>query len=123
MNPTIAAAIIGGLAGLCTGVLGSLVAPWVQWAIERRRKEIEYKHKIIFEVRKLLDEKSTIDEIMASSYWGVIDAHLNSSERNVIFGEMRIVVLGDISDPDIIKKREISKMLTRLESKWELVKA
>jgi hypothetical protein len=31
-------AIIGGIAGLVSGVLASLVAPWVHWRIEKQRQ-------------------------------------------------------------------------------------
>jgi len=113
-------AIIGGLAGLCTGILGSLVTPWVHWFIELRRKKFEYKGKIISDVRKILDEKTTIEEIMTSSYWGFIQDNLNEDEEHIVFGEIRGYMLGDTTDITIIKKREISKMLTRIEKKWQL---
>lgn len=37
MAPDIVAAFIGGGAGLATGVVGSLFAPWANWGVERSR--------------------------------------------------------------------------------------
>jgi hypothetical protein len=31
---------VSGLEGLITGAIASLIAPWVQWVIEKRRREI-----------------------------------------------------------------------------------
>jgi hypothetical protein len=123
MSPTTVAALIGGLAGLCTGILGSLVAPWVQWNIEKRRKDIEYKQKIISEVRKLLDEKPDIDDIKSSSYWGFIFEHLDDREKSNMSNSTIVVELNEGTDSDTAKKRIISRMLHRLEQKWGLINA
>ena len=41
MSIQVQAAIIAAVAGLATGTLGSLVAPWVQWRIETRRERLK----------------------------------------------------------------------------------
>jgi hypothetical protein len=47
MNDTIYVAVIGGLSGLITGAIGSLVAPWVNWGIEKRRKKMDRHRELI----------------------------------------------------------------------------
>lgn len=47
----IAVAVIGGAAGLTTGVVGSLFAPWASWGIEKRRLRREGRIKRIEEWR------------------------------------------------------------------------
>lgn len=37
MDPEVSAALIGGGAGLATGVVGSIFAPWSNWGVEKRR--------------------------------------------------------------------------------------
>lgn len=41
------AALIGGGAGLCTGVAGSLIAPWVNWRIEQHRLRRETQTELV----------------------------------------------------------------------------
>lgn len=37
MEPQVVAAIVGGIAGFATGAVSSLVAPWSNWGVEKRR--------------------------------------------------------------------------------------
>lgn len=37
MSGEVTAAVIGGVAGVLTGGIGSLAAPWAQWGVEKRR--------------------------------------------------------------------------------------
>ena len=47
MEPSTTNAIIAGLVGLITGAIGSLIAPWVQWGVEKRRKKLERRTALI----------------------------------------------------------------------------
>jgi hypothetical protein len=47
MSDTILTAVIGGIAGLITGTIGSLIAPWVHWGIEKRRSQAERRRALI----------------------------------------------------------------------------
>ncbi|KLI04077.1 MULTISPECIES: hypothetical protein [Mycolicibacterium] len=59
------AAIIGGAAGLATGTLGSVIAPWVNWGIERRREDRKHMRDLIESwragVASIDDEGSDVD--------------------------------------------------------------
>jgi hypothetical protein len=56
------AASSGAIAGLITGVIGSLIAPWVQWAIETRRNRQNYRRELIQTWRRVIDEGIIIDD-------------------------------------------------------------
>jgi hypothetical protein len=47
MSGEVAAAIIGGVAGLVTGAAGSLAAPWANWQVERRRARDEQRRALL----------------------------------------------------------------------------
>ena len=49
------AASSGAIAGLISGVIGSLIAPWVQWAIEKRRSRLGYRQQLINTWREGID--------------------------------------------------------------------
>lgn len=133
-------AIIGGLAGLVSGVIASLVAPWVHHKLETKKQSLEYKRSLIKDVRKLLDKSTSIEEIQASSLWGVIDSHLNKEERKkalgniirattIVYEEVPKLKSGEkiekhsIEEQSIfaLRKSGISTMLARLEREWKLI--
>ena len=126
LSPIIVA-IIGGVAGLITGTIASLIAPWVQYAIEKKRKSIEYKTNLIKETRVLLDKHDDFKNIKASSLWGFISDNLNEKEKRKVFPEGIVIELSATRldsqmSQDDLKKQGISSMLSRLEKKWELTK-
>lgn len=120
----IVVAIIAAIAGLISGALGSLIAPWVHYFVEKRKALAANRIKRISDVRQLLDTAQNLDEIRNSSLWGFIDSHLNDIERDRFFnGSMVIEVSkdGSISMPGVNhSKRGVSKMLARLEKEWDL---
>jgi len=125
LSPIIVA-IIGAGAGLVSGVIASLIAPWVQYAIESRRKAIEYKEILIRDTRVLLDKSDTIAEIRASSLWGFINDNLSEKERKKVFPGAYTIELSsgpkDELSQDDHRKQGISNMLARLEKEWNLTK-
>ena len=120
MSPEIAAALVGGIAGLLSGAVASLVAPWVQWAIEKRRKSIEYKELLIKELRALIDRSENIEEIMASSLWGFIESNLTKEERGNFCNARVIHVTDHKITQGKIKMQIIGRMVARLENEWHI---
>lgn len=48
--------LIPALIGLLAGILGSLVAPWVNWGIEKKREKLKYRREIIQRCRAKIDD-------------------------------------------------------------------
>lgn len=48
--------LIPAVAGLVSGAVGSLVAPWVRWGIEARRERMKARRELLVNVRTLLAE-------------------------------------------------------------------
>ncbi len=40
-------ALIAAVVGLLSGAVGSLLAPWANWGVEKRRKRFDARHEII----------------------------------------------------------------------------
>ncbi len=55
MNSTLLTIVIPAGAGLLGGVVGSLVAPWVHWGIEKRRSRLESRRNLVQEWKRALD--------------------------------------------------------------------
>ena len=47
--------IVPAIAGLLAGVVGSLVAPWVNWTIEKRREKMKYRREFIQRCREKIE--------------------------------------------------------------------
>ncbi len=119
-------ALIGALGGLVSGVIASLIAPWVQHAIQSRRKAIEYNEKLILDTRQLLDNVQSASEIRSSSLWGFINDSMNDDERSKFFPGAYIAEISngpsDNLSQDDHRKQGISMMLARLEKEWKLTR-
>lgn len=49
-------ALIAAAVGLITGAIGSLIAPWIHWGIEKRRKRFESRSDLIRRWREILGD-------------------------------------------------------------------
>jgi hypothetical protein len=115
MNDTVFVAITGGISGLITGAIGSLVAPWVNWGIEKRRKKQERRRELIDRARLLLDGKALRrEDYRQSAEYGAITVYLSQkirdrvNQRNTSGGEENI-------------RDEMSQEFNALEKKWGLL--
>lgn len=51
MDATVQVAIIAGVVGLITGAIGSLVAPWANWLVEKKKQKLAYRRQLISDAR------------------------------------------------------------------------
>ena len=51
-------ALIPALSGLLAGIIGSLIAPWVNWGIEKRRERQKRRQEVVRKCRELIDSCS-----------------------------------------------------------------
>jgi hypothetical protein len=56
MDDKVLTTIIGGVAGLVTGAIGSLFAPWIHWGIEKRRYKRAARKELVSSFRASLQE-------------------------------------------------------------------
>jgi len=47
--------VISGIVGLVTGAAGSLIAPWAQWAVEKRRNRFSYQRELVASWRDAIE--------------------------------------------------------------------
>jgi hypothetical protein len=112
--------VIVALIGLVSGAIGSIIAPWANWSIEKKRKSIEYKHKLISDVRVLIDSSSSIEDILKSSVWGVIKVNLSKGEVHSISADNLIHQSSfGMSELDM-RKMALSEAIHKLEQRWQL---
>jgi hypothetical protein len=93
MTSEIWAAIVGGIAGLATGALGSVIAPWVNWGIEKRRSDRQHRRDLVKSWREGLTYDGHNYAVALNSNWyetlrpnlkaGVIE-HLESQRTSIV---------------------------------------
>ncbi len=122
MSDALITAVIAGVVGLMTGVIGSLFAPWAQWGIEKRRKRIDRRTTLVDGWRELLTASAFERNIVLNDpSYGVLRALLSEEARTSIERPANhlIVVMGEaINSPD---RRTLMYEVARIEHEWGLL--
>ena len=86
MTVEVWAAIIGGVAGLLTGAISSLVAPWAKWSIEQRRLKRQRQYALLDWWRAGIAAIQTDDhtEILRSQWYEALRPYLSEASRKQI---------------------------------------
>lgn len=92
MTPEVWAALIGGAAGLATGVVGSLVAPWVNWGVDKRRFQHERRRALIDEWRAgvaATEQEGDWDNLDREPWWQTISPYVSAYRRGPWWRRLR----------------------------------
>ncbi|MCA1566828.1 MAG: hypothetical protein LC803_14525 [Acidobacteria bacterium] len=118
MSDTVLAAIVGAVAGIITGSIGSLFAPWANWGIEKRREKLAYKRELIAKwrvmVRDITTSHNTNKEILIKLLqehqdWYSLKPHLTPNTLSIIGIPM--------IDKDVKSLSETSQLLHKHEKR------
>jgi len=114
--------LVSGVIGLISGGVGSLIAPWVQWGIEKRKSRLQKKIDYISKWR-LLAAKEEFDrmEFMSSPEYQTLRTFLRKGEIKQLersSSHYIIDINATFEDPD---KRTILAAIARVEKKWRLI--
>ena len=66
---------IPAVIGLVTGAIGSLIAPWVNWGVEKRRQKLAYRRELIAGWRKMVQEVTRTPDQPQLSLAQVLERH------------------------------------------------
>jgi hypothetical protein len=126
MSDTILAAIVGAVAGIITGSIGSLFAPWANWGVEKRKLKLNYRCELIREWRRGLGELT--DKAFSMDKNSTYDEHENIARRFVQSGEFASLkphLRGEVLE--FIERRKgnwiplLIDEIGRIEKEWGLV--
>jgi hypothetical protein len=59
--------LISGIVGLITGIIGTLIAPWVNWKIEQKKDNRNNKIQLINNIRLYLENNEPRESIFLNS--------------------------------------------------------
>lgn len=123
MEASIINAVIAGVVGLITGAVGSLVAPWIQWGIEKRRKRYERRVELIKQWRELaLSETFDREEFVKHPCYGPLQDLLKKEVREQL--ENLNILTGVDAGPKTpfgYFQKPLLEEINRIEKAWDLV--
>lgn len=114
--------IIAGVIGLITGAIGSLIAPWVQWGIEKRRIKQKRRIELLEEWRRIIS-KPNFDrkDLLESPYYASLRNLLKEEVRKEIerpSNSFRVKLNSPTGNYD---KDLLLEEIARIEKEWGLI--
>ena len=79
--------LIPAVAGLISGAIGSLVAPWAQWGIEKKRKKHESRTALIASIREALKDPPSNQDFRVLPIYSQLRPHLSPKAISAVEGE------------------------------------
>ncbi|PIU56054.1 MAG: hypothetical protein COS87_03310 [Chloroflexi bacterium CG07_land_8_20_14_0_80_45_17] len=108
--------LLPAILGLIAGVIGSLVAPWVHWGIEKRRQKINYRRQLIKEWREEID--FDLSSFENKALYSSLRPHLSKETINAIEGNEITIRMG--RKGDVIKGLLLDD-IAKIEKEWDLI--
>ena len=112
---------IPALTGLLAGAIGSLIAPWVNWGIEKRKLRLTTRREFIAAARRTLETDSDKDEFRESAIYSQLRPFLSERTRKEVESDTITIQMGGRgSGADNYRPRVLDELHT-LEKKWKLL--
>ncbi len=122
MQTSIVHYLIVGVIGLLTGAIGSLIAPWVHWGIEKRRIKLKHRRSLIKEWREILQNTEFNRKlILECPTYGVLQENLTMESRKELERSTNEVIISSDSPFSDSDKVLIQRELVCIEKKWGLI--
>lgn len=128
MTDPVTSAIVGGIAGIITGSLSSLFAPWIQWGIEKKRSIREDQKTLLNNAQAMIVDYrsfSGVDEFLPvgaslnkNSNWIRIKPYLSEDALKTI-QDAELEPIGHKKVYDALDTLE--RELARLRREWKIV--
>lgn len=119
---------IPAVAGLVTGAIGSLLAPWANWGVEKKRLRQIARAKLIEESRAALLDPPQSDEFRILPIYSRMRPYLSEEAKNAVEGEFHLhgevvnIVTGGGRHSGVNPYAgQVLDELSALEKKWALI--
>ena len=108
--------------GFIAGVLGSLVAPWVHWAIEKHRSKLQYRVGLVQEWRETMDGclRDGRDFMETRAYLS-LRPHVSPDVLKKVEDGRGLYATGSAVRPGDARHQWLCDEIDRVEREWDLV--
>jgi hypothetical protein len=112
-------AIIGGVAGLATGAVSALGAPWAKWGVDKRHMKLERQYELLDSWRAGITTMSPTDlnSALSTDWFERLRPFLSKDLREEIDVPRKISVAPDTSRGF---KDKLAAEVDRIEREWGL---
>lgn len=127
MDVSITNTLIAASAGLIAGIVGSLVAPWVNWHIENKRQKRKDHVELIKQAREALSDKQLGQvQFRQSALYSRLKPHLAEEtvammESNELNSAQKAAVFFKTGSHNPSFHCMVLDDVTSLERKWDLI--
>lgn len=128
MSTDLLTTVVSGAAGLVCGGLASLIAPWVHWGIEKRRRKLERLMSLVksweamiarvFNLTLLDTVPTPGAALLAEPEFTSLKPYLSPGTLQSLFA--RYLIEGDISSTEPVWLRKVQKDIQATKAKWGL---
>ena len=123
---------MAALFGLIAGVVGSLIAPWVNWGIEKRREKLLFRRQQLTNWRQLIHDVSeyqvqSIEETRHSIFRELVQGHKHFYSLEAHLSERTLSLIentgGKFWSHDGVDRafRGLQADVNRIERDWKLI--
>jgi hypothetical protein len=107
---------------LVAGAIGSIVAPWVHWSIEKRKLKLEYRKSQIGSWRSFLEGFDwQKEEFGNTSVYGAMRPYISADIVKRFEAPRTYYASPDGGRGSNLKKQWASDEITRIEKEWGLL--
>lgn len=119
--------IIPAIVGLVTGAIGSLIAPWVNWGIEKRKIRIKNREKLLEDSRNYINTNEfNTKEFLRTTYYSQLRPEftkefVNDVEKILSHNATVSLHLGGRDSGINNYKAHLLDEISVIEKKWNLI--
>lgn len=122
MSSELWAAAVGGGAGLATGAVSSLLAPWAKWSTEKRQIKMQHRYALLARWREgVANYSSRSFSLPSTSWYQQLRSHLSFHAIATVEAP-RVPIATDLERSE---RRQtvavtLAEKIDRIERKWKL---
>lgn len=129
MTLTLIEMILAVAISAVTGAIASLIAPWANWGVEKKKKKLFWRKGFINECKRVIEEgRFNPDTFRETSYYSNLKTHLNDSlqkeidEKRYTPGKvMSPEQRGELTMKEFVIKKKLLDEINLLEERWGLL--
>jgi len=110
--------IVIALISFLGGALGSVVAPWVNWGIERRKLRLQARRALISRWRNYFDMVEDLSGFTGSVIYSEMRPHMDEATAKMLHGGTVVLTIGRSGD---VIRNHLYDAVADIEAKWGLV--
>jgi len=121
MNDTVLFYLVAAISGIAGGVIGSLIAPWVHWGVEKRKQRQAKRRELIRSCRSMLSTEIDKKTFRETEVYSQLRPHLYKAVIDEIESGESAETLEEDANRIEDFKQNLLEDIARIEREWILI--